>query len=91
MKRTADTKTILKALIDADIKQADIARALGTNRMIVSRCIHGCTQWNKGGKQGGGSQRIYEHIAKVLNLPIDDIFPPCQTDTSAQQSPQALL
>lgn len=53
------TKRVLKAMIDADVSQAEIARQLGITPPAVCSAIHGRTR----------SQRIRRAIADAVNKP----------------------
>lgn len=55
---------IRKALLDADIKQASIARELGVSSETVYSVI-----------EGRASHRVREHIAKKIGIDIKRIWP----------------
>ena len=55
---------IRKALLDADVKQASIARDLGVSNETVYSVIEGRT-----------SHRVREHIAKKIGIDIKRIWP----------------
>jgi len=55
---------IRKALLDADVKQASIARDLGVSNETVYSVI-----------EGRASHRVREHIAKKIGIDIKRIWP----------------
>jgi lambda repressor-like predicted transcriptional regulator len=55
---------IRKALLDADVKQASIARDLGISNETVYSVI-----------EGRASHRVREHIAKKIGIDIKRIWP----------------
>lgn len=58
-------RKIKAMLILKGIKQADVAKELDVSRAAVSVVVSG----------KGTSRRIKEHIARLLNKDIDDLWP----------------
>ncbi len=59
-------QTIRALLLLRDIRLVDIARALGVARPTVSQVVRGVRK----------SRRIQEYIADLLDMPVEDIWPP---------------
>lgn len=58
-------KEIKKALIDADVIQADLARELKVSEMMISLVIHGKSV----------SDRVRRHIARRIGIDVKRIWP----------------
>lgn len=68
-KRTANTKIILHALIDAERTQTSIANEINVSRMFICRVIRGKAV----------SERAYAAIAAACKKSVDELFPPTAT------------
>lgn len=57
---------IRKRMIDYEVRQADIARLCGVQRNMVFDVIQGYRR----------SRKVMECLADVLEVPVDEMFPP---------------
>lgn len=67
---------IRSALADVGISQADVSRASGISRQILSRVISG----------GTVSHPAQVAIAAALGLPVEQVFPARYPDQAARQA-----